>query len=196
MPTVPSPVRPLLPALAAALLVGCGGDGTARLEVRLTDAPLDGVAEVNVPVDHVKVRSTGTSEDDTGAEDGGWHTLEGEARVIDLLSLREGVAEVIGEGEIPAGDITELRLVLADELPATLVMDDGSEVPLDTPSGTSSGLKIKGDIPVVEDEDAVVTLDFDASLSVHQTGNGSYQLKPVLRVVDSAGDDGDDTAAP
>ncbi len=175
-------------SFAASLLIACGSGSTGTLTVKLTDAPLDSVEEVNVPVNHVKVRvRTDDSADDSGEEGGesGWHTLPSDPQVINLLELQDGVTQVIGEGELPAGEITELRLVLGNDLDSTIVLEDGTEEELQTPSGDSSGLKVKGSIPVEESDDLVVLIDFDAQASVHETGNGRWSLQPVLRVVES-----------
>jgi Domain of unknown function (DUF4382) len=169
-------------ALALAL-VACGG-GSGNVKVMLTDAPLEGVVEVNVPVDHIELRMSGVEEDSGDEGGGGWTTLPGAPMVVDLLTLQGGATELIGEGDLPEGTISELRLVLGDGQDATLVFEDQQSAPLEIPSGDSSGLKLKGDIPVQADELTVVTIDFDAAASVNQSGNGDYKLTPVLSVVE------------
>ena len=53
--------------------------------------------------------------------------------------------------------------------------------PLTIPSGSESGLKVKVGRNLKDGSDEF-TVDFDAALSVHQTGQGSYMLKPVLKL--------------
>ncbi|MDP4263584.1 MAG: DUF4382 domain-containing protein [Bacteroidota bacterium] len=58
---------------------------------------------------------------------------------------------------------------------------DSTTYPLTIPSGSESGLKIKLAKPLHATLDSLV-IDFDAALSILQTGNGDYKLKPVLRI--------------
>ncbi|MGB3090332.1 MAG: DUF4382 domain-containing protein, partial [Chitinophagaceae bacterium] len=57
----------------------------------------------------------------------------------------------------------------------------GITYPLTIPSGSESGLKIKVNKRLNGSLDSLL-IDFDAALSIHQTGVGTYQLKPVLKV--------------
>lgn len=53
--------------------------------------------------------------------------------------------------------------------------------PLETPSAQDSGLKIKVDKDLNLDINTP-TFDFVAAQSIPETGNGTYKLKPVIRV--------------
>ena len=75
--------------------------------------------------------------------------------------------------------MTEIRLVLGDD---NSVIFDGESYELQTPSGQTSGYKIKMDPQILaEGRFYDLVIDFDVSRSVHQTGNGKYMLKPVVR---------------
>jgi hypothetical protein len=86
---------------------------------------------------------------------------------------------LIGDTSVSPGVITELRLVLGNN---NSVIVDGESYELQTPSGQSSGYKIKMDPqPLVPGGIYSLVVDFDVSESVHRTGGGKYMLKPVVR---------------
>jgi hypothetical protein len=59
---------------------------------------------------------------------------------------------------------------------------DGVVCELKTPSGQTSGYKVKMDVqPLSSGVVYSLVLDFDVNKSVHPTGNGKYILKPVIR---------------
>lgn len=153
-------------------------NGTARLEVRLTDAPGD-YEEVNVDIRSVQIH-----KEDTDSESG-WQTLdEIHPKVYNLLNFANGVDTLIASANLPAGKISQIRLVLGEN--NSLKLKDGRTVDLKTPSGQTSGLKLKINADLREDVTYVVLLDFDAAKSVVARGNGQYNLKPVIRTITQA----------
>lgn len=175
----------------AGVLVSCSEDnensidnpeGTAKVAVKLTDAPGD-YEQVWVEVEDVKIKLDAATSNETEGEAGeeeGWMSLEGvENQRINLLDLTGGVTELLAETEIPAGHLQEMRLVLADN---NTIVVDGQELVLDTPSAQQSGLKVKVDQELVADTYYTFILDFDVDKSVVSQGNGGYSLKPVLRL--------------
>lgn len=179
-------------ALATSMLVAaCGGGGNnetpqGTLRVSLTDAPACGYDAVYVTVDRVRVHQSDTAAD----SDGGWHELVlAQPRRVDLLSLTNGVLEDLGSTTLPAGQYTQVRLVLADNsatapMANSVVPTGAAEVALDTPSAQQSGLKIKTNFTVAPTQVADLVLDFDACKSVVKRGNsGRYNLKPVLSAI-------------
>ncbi|HVB49736.1 MAG TPA: DUF4382 domain-containing protein [Burkholderiales bacterium] len=176
--------------LLSALLVGCGGGGgggggdTGTLGVSLTDSPACGFDAVNVTV--IKVRanqSSSASDTDTGWTD---ITLN-PARKINLLNLNNGVLDSLGETALAAGHYTQLRLVLdpntAVGLANSVVPSGGVETALVTPSAVQSGIKLVDDFDVASGQRVDLALDFDACKSIVKRGNGTYALKPVIKVV-------------
>ena len=145
--------------------------GTARLVVRLTDAPAD-YQEVNVDIQEVVVNLS-----DNG-DDSGWMNLQTNGGVYNLLDLTNGINVVLADDEIPAGKISQIRLVLGEN--NTLKMD-GQTFDMDTPSGQQSGLKIQLHTILEAGITYDVMLDFDAARSVVETGSGKFNLKPVIR---------------
>lgn len=182
------------------LLAACGGGGSGSddagagtLRVSLTDAPACGYDSVHVTVEKLRVhRSASAAEGDAG-----WaEVVLTPPRRIDLLTLTNGVLEPLGQTALPAGTYTQMRLVLAPNgsstPPAHAVRPSGgAEVPLDTPSGQQSGIKLNMNVDVPAGKVADVVLDFDACKSVVQRGNsGRYNLKPVIAVVPVLADAG------
>ena len=183
----------LMASLLAILVAGCGGGGgggeavpaaPGTLGVSLTDAPACGFDQVNVTV--VKVRAhQSSSAADTEA---GWTDITlSPARKINLLDLTNGVLQSLGETPLAAGHYTQLRLVLDPNTGAGLsnsvVPTGGAETPLITPSAVQSGIKLVNQFDVAAGERVDLVLDFDACKSVVKRGNGTYALKPVVKVV-------------
>lgn len=160
------------------LLFSCSDDSkTARLNIRLTDAPGD-YEEVNIDIREVKVNSSdGEGED-------GWKSLDVSAGVYNLLELTNGLDTLLGTADLPAGKISQVRLVLGSE---NTIMDDGQIYELKTPSAQQSGLKVKVNADLVEGITYTILLDFDVARSVVKTGApDKYILKPVVRAIAEA----------
>jgi hypothetical protein len=147
--------------------------GTAMLEVRLTDAPGDYEA-VMVDIQDVQVKASKDNSED------GWISLDVNTGKYDLLKLTNGLDTLLGTAELPAGKISQIRLVLGEENTVTV---DGVEVALFTPSAQQSGLKVLVTAELQAGLTSVITLDFDAARSIVATGVGSYNLKPVIRAL-------------
>lgn len=152
--------------------------GTARMEVRMTDAPGD-YEEVNIDIRSVQIH-----KEDTDSESG-WMTLDQiNPGVYNLLDFANGRDTLLASANLPAGSISQIRLVLGDN--NSLKLKNGQVVGLKTPSGQTSGLKVKINADLREDVTYVVLLDFDAAKSIVARGNGQYNLKPVIRTITQA----------
>jgi hypothetical protein len=150
-----------------------GGMSTGHMSMRMMDAPAPyGVEEVNLDVRSVEVHFA----------NGTWEALQVSPRVINVLSLTNGTDVLIADEDLPAGQITGVRLILG---PNNSMRRSGTNYPLAVPSGEESGLKVDirenvGTLPLN------LFLDFDAGQSIVQEGNGSYHLKPVIHVFTTA----------
>ncbi|HEY9186095.1 MAG TPA: DUF4382 domain-containing protein [Salegentibacter sp.] len=178
----------LKPAIFLAVLAlgftSCSDDDTddaiteenARVTVRMTDAPGDYDA---VLVDVLDVMVQVEAEQGVTDEEG-WLSLDDvEAGQYDLLQLTGGMTQLLADSEIPAGFVSQMRLVLG---PDNFVEIDGDLIPLATPSAEQSGLKLNLNQELEAGEHYEFLLDFDVEESVVNTGNGGYILKPVIRL--------------
>lgn len=168
--------------LSLALVLGlasCEEEKNARIEVWLTDAPGD-FQEVNVDIQGVEIHSG--ADDDNGK---GWQALDVAPQVHNLLELTNGAKILLGDLELPAGKISQIRLKLGDN---NSVKVDDETFELSTPSAQQSGLKVQIHQVLVEGITYRIVLDFDAAKSVVETGNNHFLLKPVIRAMTEAQD--------
>lgn len=171
------------------LLAACGGGGgdsggTGTLKVSLTDAPACGFDNVYVTVSKVRVHKSS----DAPEADAGWSEIVlTTPRKIDLLGLVNGKLEDLGQTTLASGTYNQMRLVLVPNSGTTVansvVPTGGTETALATPSGVQSGIKLNGNFEVATGGTTEIALDFDACKSIVQRGNGSYGLKPVIRMI-------------
>ncbi len=155
--------------LTASIFSACESDDNkmAKVKVILVDAPAD-YESVLIDVVDVEVKTDV------------WESLDGvEKKVYDILELTNGNEVLLGDIELPEGELNEIRLILGDN---NQLVIDGETIDLDTPSASQSGLKIKLDAMLEAGVTYKLILDFDAAKSIVKAGNsGKYNLKPVIR---------------
>lgn len=124
-------------------------------------------------------------EINSGDQDNGWVALKSiRPGVYDLLKLTGGLDTLLASEELPAGRISQIRLLLGEN---NSVKTNGQVYPLKTPSAQQSGLKLKVNATLTEGITYTILLDFDAARSVVSAGNsGGYNLKPVIRSIAEA----------
>ena len=187
----------LMGLLLALVVAGCGSDGGGStqpgvLGVSITDAPACGFDAVNVTVDKVRVHQSSSANENAA----GWTDITlNPARKINLLNLNDPTQpnfalESLGETPLEAGHYTQLRLVLVPNSGSTplansvvLSAQPNEEIALDTPSGVQSGLKLIHQFNVASGQRVDLLLDFDACKSIKTHKNGTYKLKPVIKVI-------------
>ena len=153
----------------------CNNDSTAKnypYSVRMTDAP-GPYEKVNIDLIAVEVKG--------GA--GQTVTLNTTAGIYNLLDLSNGVNKLIATSNLSDSKVSQIRLILG---PNSTVVVGGNTYPLSTPSAEQSGLKLSIDQTLEAGIQNEIMIDFDANVSVIETGNGTYKLKPVLRTVVTA----------
>ena len=152
------------------------GNQSARLQVSMTDAPDPNVREVWVDIQSIQVNTSDSANS-------GWTTLSGaHPGVYNLLALTNGRDTLLADAEIPAGHVSQMRMVLGPN--NYLILNDGSRVALETPSAQQSGLKLPINQQLGGGLLYRLVLDFDAGRSVVKAGNsGRYILKPVIRII-------------
>jgi len=183
----------LLLGLASSALLGlasCSKDssdsanaGAAKLEVRLMDAPGDFRAVV-LDVQQVEVHLK--DENDPN----GWQTLAFTPQAVNVLDYVNGKSALLVNTDFAPGDLKEIRLVLG---PNSYVLGtDNQRYDLKTPSGQTSGVKLKlNNVTLQANATYQLLLDFDVAKSVVERGNWRagndkkerYLLKPVIRLV-------------
>ena len=156
--------------------VGCDvnedvNEKKATIQIKLTDAPALNYDEVNIDIQAVSVGIANG--------EGEWIDLNiHNPGVYNLLELRNGNTVLLAGGDIPAGDISQIRLLLGEN---NSVVVDGMEYDLDTPSAQQSGIKLNLHQTLLPGVAYSFVMDFDAARSVVARGNGTYGLKPVIR---------------
>ena len=166
----------LLIAVATGIsTISCNDDSNAKnypYNVRITDAP-GPYDKVNIDLIAVEVKgSTGQTV-----------ILNTDAGIYDLLELSNGVSKLIATSILTDGKVSQIRLILG---PNNTVVVGGISYPLSTPSAEQSGLKLLINQTLEADIQNEILIDFDANVSIIETGNGTYKLKPVLRTVVTA----------
>ena len=176
-------------------MAGCGGNGddedTGTLSVSLTDdiGPYDNVV---LSIKAIYAVQAGHGDDPTSSSLPLIKTFS-PSHVVDVLTL-QFIQHTLGSASVPAGSYEQIRLVL-DPNPTTgdpvnYVTLPGSSVkiPLNTPSGHTSGLKILGRFTVLPGEMTALAIDFDPSRAIVTAGaSGNYILKPTgIRLVEMA----------
>ena len=178
--------------LAGALLAACGGGGgsapVGTLQVALTDAASPQYNSVVIGVKEVDVVPASASANAQGGLPVvATFATPKEINVLDLKFQQQ----LLGSASLPAGDYNQIRLVLAANTdPAhpvnylTLASDPTTPIPIDTPSGQESGLKVPGHFSVAAGQSTALVLDFNPGRAVVTTGSGKYVFKPTgIRVV-------------
>ncbi|GAB3878277.1 hypothetical protein GCM10028824_39870 [Hymenobacter segetis] len=180
----------LLPLTAIALLglAGCSKSSdenanTSKLEVRLMDAPGD-FRSVVLDVLQVEVHLKDEADPD------GWKKLNFTPRAINVLEYVNGNSALLVNDDFAPGDLKEIRLILGPN--SYVIGRDGQQYDLKTPSGQTSGVKLKLEKATLKlRETFQLLLDFDVAKSIVERGNWKpgndkkerYLLKPVIRVV-------------
>ncbi|WP_437680926.1 DUF4382 domain-containing protein [Sorangium sp. So ce131] len=153
-----------------------------RLSVTVTEVNVhvagDG-AEAEDDADEGSPADDGEPAEETLADEQGWVTVFSGATKVDLFDAA-ATEQLLGSGEIPAGKITQVRLVLAD----VELVDGDVTSPVACPSCSESGLKIvtRGAVEVSPGDTLHLTLDFDQAGSLTEEESG-YRLDPVIKII-------------
>ncbi len=156
--------------IATILLFSCtkNEDKFATLSIQLKDAPAS-FDSVLVEVLNVEVHT----------DMGGWQSLQTHQGIYNLLELQDNVdTALVMAQQLPAGLISQVRLILGVN---NRVVVSGVSYPLSISSQDETGLKLNIHEVLQPNTPYVLVMDFDALQSIHQTGNGAYKLKPVVR---------------
>lgn len=179
--------------LIMVLGISCANEN-ATLIVKMTDAPLEGVEQVNVEILRIDVVKKGSPNENVPCDqikdgDGILTVLENpEPQMINLLELVNGNTAVMGSLDLEAGEYLQLRLIVGTNNTVKF-SNDSTLYPLNTPSGETTGIKLKGNahnpLFTLESGEVVeLVFDFDAALSVKTAVDKSeYKLDPVIKEI-------------
>lgn len=173
--------------LAGLTLASCADDKSSnnatKLQIRLTDAPGD-FQKVTLDVRQIEVHL----KDEQSAD--GWELLPFTPKMLNVLDYVNGRSALLVDTDFEPGDLKEIRLILGPN--STVTTRDGQIYDLKTPSGQTSGVKLKlNNATLRERETFQLLLDFDVAKSIVQRGNWRpgndkkerFLLKPVIRVI-------------
>jgi hypothetical protein len=153
---------------------GLPNSNAGSIVIRLTDAP-GNYQQVNVDIQKVSIHLV----PDSGKAD--WIDLKTKSGVYDLLKLQNGIdTSIVDTTKLAAGKITQMRLILGSN---NTIMADSIIYKLTVPSGSQTGIKLIGHMIVDPNKTLNVLIDFDANKSVVLNGNGSYHMKPTVKVL-------------
>jgi hypothetical protein len=197
----------LLAGLAALSLTGACDDpvgkqsDTVSARVRLTDAPFpfDRVSRVDVHI----VTVDATENADTTAGSVAWTNIASPRETFDLLALQRGVTAIIGEGAIPAGQYSAVRLVIDTEQ-SSITLSDGTAATVQWPVQGELALHalVQDALALyAPDTEMNVVIDFDVGRSFQfveaaadtlgtNPPNGYFVFIPWIRAVNEAGTGG------
>jgi hypothetical protein len=139
--------------------------------VRMTDAPAPYTA-INIDLQAIEITGNGNTVN--------LNTTPG---IYNLLNFTNGLDTLIATGNLTIDKVQQIRMILG---PNNTIVTGGNTYTLTIPSGSESGLKLQVHQDLQAGVAYSVLLDFDANQSIVQEGNGSYQLKPVIRTVENA----------
>lgn len=184
--------RILSSLVAGTVLLGaCDSTGSdnARLTIKLTDAPGD-LAEAWVEIEEIYLQGSG----------GRVVLRDSSTGLVDLLTLKNDVVDLVAGAVVPAGTYSELRFVIGDAYirteSGTVYAKPGTSLPagvtadgnLQCPSCAQSGIKVKfaGEGVTLEEESEVVLVDFDVSQTFGRRAgqSGQWVMHPVLNGAD------------
>jgi hypothetical protein len=190
----------LFAAFALALVAAACGEPTrnsaGKVTVLLTDAPGD-VKTAVVTISQIYLQG-GESDDDASSR----VILRDTPVTTDLLTLVDSTTPLVKDATIPAGTYSQLRFVISG---AYIEVDNGDGTTsiyassptyaglpagatvkgsLQTPSYSSSGLKVSVPGGITISDQTVLLVDFDVSQSFGKEAGGQWVMSPLLKGVD------------
>lgn len=111
-----------------------------------------------------------------------WETLQMQAGVYDILSLRNGLDTLLASGLIPEGKVKKIKIEIGSR---NSLVKDSTTYPLSLPGNRTSAtivLNLKGnEWDKIASGKYRLWLDFDVQRSIVQVRNNTFYLNPMLR---------------
>lgn len=147
--------------------------GTGYLRIKMTDAPGD-FDSVFVDIQQVQVHIN------NNGQNSGWIDLNTNSGVYNLLELQNDITTVLVDtNSLPAGDLQQMRFILGSN---NSVVIDSLTFPLELSSQDKTGLKLNVNTSIGPNDLVEILIDFDAAASIVETGQGTFKLKPVIKL--------------
>lgn len=164
--------------LFSGLFLGCEGSGSdnkALINVLLIDAPGD-FDEVWVEILGVELLPAGSR----GLENGEWVFLPYTPvdKIVRLTDLVGSQRLLLGRKEVPAGVVSQVRLLLGD---THYFIKDGDRLPLALANNIENFLTVELQANAAANFALDIYIDFDVASSVKPGASGTFVLEPVLR---------------
>jgi Domain of unknown function (DUF4382) len=184
-------IRHIAVSLSLLMAIACGNDdnptgSSGNFMVRITDTPFSDARAVFVTFSDVSIHRSGSDFERVP------FSPASDTRTCDLKRLTAGAIDTLGTGSLPEGHYTEIRVTVTR---ATIYWDEAGSGPacaasLAAPGGRSSmvevpsgELKLNRQFELTSGATVTITLDFDGDRSIHQTGNGTFMMNPVMAIV-------------
>ena len=156
--------------------------GKGRLKIYLTDSSekykandTEVYLKVNITIYKIQVHLAGEDEE----AEGEWIEWElKEKNEFDLIQLKnDGISELLLEKDLEPGKYTQLRLFVEK------IIVEPNSINVEISNVYQTGIKLIHPFEINGDDNTVLTIDFDAEESIIKTGNGSYKLEPVIKII-------------
>lgn len=151
-------------------------NGTASFKVTMSNTLTANreYSEVNIDIEKISINVSADSNATSG-----WVELPTNQGIYNLMDFTSGNDTILAfDSVLIVQSISQIRLLLGEN---NTIVDNGETHDLNTPSGQTSGLKIPVNVTLQPGYSYIVELDFDPYQSVVKTGNGKYNLKPVIK---------------
>jgi len=141
-----------------------------QLTIAVTDDEIEKFSSLNITFSEIRVHTT------TAITPDAWVSVKLAQTTVDLSKLRNNISAVIGLARIPAGQYTQLRIVVQS---ADGVLKNGQRALVQVPRGELNAealfsMPLQGDIYIPVRLDVI---DF----------GGHYQLQPAVGSIESGG---------
>ena len=183
--------------------------GKGRLEIYLTDSSekykandSENYLAVYITISKIQVHLAG----EDGEDEGEWIWVVDEESNYELIEELTDNSILLSEVELTPGKYTQIRLFITKANVWVEIASEGSEeniesdsdeekdiivessefyeeYNLEIPSNLQTGLKLIHPFEIIENGETKLTIDFDAEKSIVKIGNGSYKLKPVIKII-------------
>ena len=146
---------------------------------------LTNVTSINITISRVGVHKAGIDKNETASNEtfetndtssAGWEIISDETKSYNLLELVDTPGEVMGETTLSAGKYTQIRLYVSK---AELTLDNET-YDVKVPSKRFYWIH---PFYIEAGKMTTLTLDFDASESIKETGSNKFILKPVVKII-------------